>query len=79
MSRSVVVGAVYRHFKGNKYRVICIAKDSETLQELIIYKALYGEGDIYARPVKMFLECVDRVKYPDAEQNFRFELIDLED
>lgn len=49
----------YRHYKGNEYEVIGIAKHSETLEELVVYKALYGEGQIWARSLKMFLEEVE--------------------
>lgn len=49
----------YRHFKGKEYEVIGVAKHSETLEELVVYRALYGEGQIWVRPLKMFLEEVE--------------------
>lgn len=49
----------YRHFKGKEYEVIGIAKHSETLEEMVVYRALYDEGQIWARPTKMFLEEVE--------------------
>ena len=49
----------YRHFKGNEYEVICIAKHSETLEPLVVYKALYGEGGVWVRPLAMFNEKVE--------------------
>lgn len=49
----------YRHYKGNEYEVIGIAKHSETLEEVVIYKALYGEGEIWVRPLNMFIEQVE--------------------
>lgn len=49
----------YRHFKGNEYEVICLAKDSENLNDLVVYKALYGDGQVWVRPLKMFLEQVE--------------------
>ena len=50
----------YRHFKGNEYEVIEIAKHSETLEEMVVYKALYGEGGIWVRPASMWNETVER-------------------
>lgn len=76
MDRRIIVGGKYRHFKNKYYRVLCIALHSETLEELVVYQAQYGTGGIYARPVGMFLEKVDRDKYPDADQDYRFELIE---
>ena len=50
---------IYEHFRGNKYRVIGIAKHSETLEEMVVYQGLYGEGELWARPLKMFTEEVE--------------------
>lgn len=68
-SKNLKLG-IYQHFKGNKYEVIGIAKHSETLEEMVVYKALYRNGDLWIRPIKMFLEkveinnkLVDRFKY----------------
>ena len=49
----------YEHYKGNKYRVIGVAKHSETLEDMVVYKALYGDGGLYVRPLGMFLEDVE--------------------
>lgn len=76
MKRELVVHGVYRHFKGNKYIVEDVAIDSETDEHLVIYRALYGEGLLYARPLGMFLSAVDTKKYPDVKQEWRFELIE---
>lgn len=72
MNREIIPG-VYRHFKGNRYEVLHIAQHTETNELLVIYKALYGEQIIYARPLEMFASKVDREKYPNAKQEYRFE------
>lgn len=50
----------YRHFKGNEYEVIGVAKDSETLKEMVVYRALYGEKGLWIRDKQMFLETIER-------------------
>ena len=58
---------VYKHFKGDLYLVVDIAQHSETDEKLVIYRCLYGEGKLYARPYDMFASKVDREKYPNVE------------
>ena len=66
----------YRHFKGNEYQVIAVAKDaSEDDKQYVIYQALYGDYKIYARELNEFLSKTDKVKYPNATQEYRFEEI----
>lgn len=64
-----------RHFKGKEYLIIDFAKHTETGETLVIYRALYGNCELYARPLDMFASEVDKVKYPNATQRFRMELI----
>lgn len=68
------IGRVYRHFKGNYYLVEGVAQDSETCEPYVIYRKLYDDGGLWIRPVSMFLSKVDREKYPDAAQEYRFQL-----
>ncbi|MGN1303757.1 MAG: DUF1653 domain-containing protein [Oscillospiraceae bacterium] len=82
MNRQVQIGGLYRHFKGFKAKVITIATHAETREQLVIYECTgTGNGSnhkngIYARPLEMFLSEVDREKYPDVKQKYRFELFD---
>jgi len=69
--RELSLGKKYRHFKGKEYLVMHIAKDSETLQEMVVYQALYGEYGIWVRPLDMFLEQVE----VDGKKVYRFEEI----
>lgn len=78
MENPLIRGRIYRHFKGDYYLVEDIARDSETGEEMVIYRKLYGDGGLWVRPKTMFLEKVDREKYPNAEQTYRFEIQEVE-
>ena len=66
---------MYRHFKGNIYQIRCLAKHSETGEMMVVYQAMYDTFQMYVRPLAMFMEEVDVEKYPDARQQYRFELL----
>ncbi len=71
------INGIYKHFKGNYYLVEGIVIDSETKEEMVLYRALYKECIRYVRPKEMFLSEVDHEKYPNVKQKYRFELQDL--
>lgn len=78
-------GTIVSHFKRTEskgdnnylYRVIGIGKNSETLEEQVVYQALYGTNDIWIRPKNEFCEPVDKQKYPDVKQEFKFECYEI--
>lgn len=75
MDRVVMVGKTYRHFKGQKYKVLLIATDSETNEEVVVYEALYGKHLIWTMSYEKFNSFVD---YPESKQEYRFELVNDE-
>ena len=76
--RELKLKRVYRHFKGDCYLVEDIAKHSETGEDYVVYRKLYGNGSLWLRPLSMFLSEVDHEKYPDCKQTYRFELLEIE-
>ena len=75
--QTIQIGRIYRHFKGAYYLVEAVAKDSETNADMVIYRKLYGDGGLWVRPLSMFLSKVDRDKYPEVSQEYRFQLQEI--
>lgn len=73
--RTLVMNGIYQHFKGKKYLVLLIAKNTETEEDMVVYQALYGDYGYFVRPYSMFVSEVDHEKYPDVKQRYRFELV----
>ncbi len=76
MDRIVKPGQKYRHFKGNIYEVLLLAKDSETTEDVVVYG---HDGQNWVRSLSEFVSEVDHQKYPDVKQKYRFELIEEEE
>ncbi len=68
---------VYRHFKGNTYQIITIARHSESGEKMVVYQQLYSPYEVYVRPLEMFMSKIDTNKYPNEKQKYRFEKIDV--
>lgn len=67
--------SIFRHFKGNEYKILCIAKDCDNLSDLVIYQGTYGDNSIFSRKLDEFFSEMDKEKYPNSECDYRFELI----
>lgn len=70
-------GKLVKHFKDKLYLVLGVVEHTETGEEMVVYKTMYGDYKKYVRPIDMFLSKVDKIKYPDVEQEYRMEFIEL--
>lgn len=75
--REILINRVYRHFKGDMYLVTDFALHSETGERYVVYRKLYEDGGLWIRPYALFAGEVEREKYPDSPQRYRFELMDI--
>ena len=85
MNRTLKPGDIVRHFKRETvdpnttqylYEIKGVAIHSETREEMMVYRALYDDGGMYVRPLQMFMEETDHVKYPGIRQKYRFEKVE---
>ena len=78
MENELRIKGIYKHFKGDYYLVEDVAMHSETQEVYVVYRRLYGDLSLWIRPYDMFLSKVDKEKYPNVEQEYRFQLQDIE-
>lgn len=74
----IIKDKVYKHFKGDLYLVVDIAEHTETGEQMVIYRALYGDCKLYARPLEMFASKIDTERAKKYNQEYRFVLADIE-
>ncbi|MBD5087516.1 MAG: DUF1653 domain-containing protein [Clostridiales bacterium] len=76
--QDIKAGDIYRHFQGNLYQIVTVGKHVETLEEYIVYQALYGEFQIYIQKLQDFFAVLDKEKYPEIEQKYCYEKVEKE-
>lgn len=74
MKRGLKIYGIYQHYKGDHYLVEGVARHSETGEEMVVYRRLYGDGGLYVRPKEMFLSEIDHDEHPDVKAKYRFTL-----
>ena len=72
--KEVKINGIYKHFKGHIIKVICIVKNTENMEDMVIYHHIEN-NEYWTRPLSMFISEVDHEKYPDIKQKYRFELV----
>ena len=78
MARIIQKNCVYKHFKGRLYFVEDFAINNETDEKMVVYRALYGNHQLYVRPYDNFASLLDKSKYPNAKQKYRFSKVNME-
>lgn len=78
MQQEIKINGIYKHFKGDYCIVENIATHSETSEKYVVYRELHGNNELYIRPYDMFASEVDKEKYPNVEQKYRFELQNIQ-
>ncbi|NLL63922.1 MAG: DUF1653 domain-containing protein [Ruminococcaceae bacterium] len=73
----ILVNRIYKHFKGDHYLVLALARHSETDEKYVVYRELYAPYEVWVRPASLFLDVLDKEKYPNILQERRFELVDI--
>lgn len=71
------INGIYKHFKGDYYLVVDVAIHSETEEKCVVYRSLYGNGNLWIRPLNSFFSEVDHNKYPNVKQKYKFELQEI--